>query len=64
VSGFRATFSTAFNKIGYSQTWIEARLSRSDLTQLVGARRAEKSCRNRPPGCPPFPYELRDRLIT
>jgi integrase len=37
VHGFRATFSTAFNEIGYPAAWIEAQLSHSDPNAICAA---------------------------
>jgi integrase len=37
VHGLRATFSTAFNEIGYPQAWIEAQLSHSDPNAIRAA---------------------------
>jgi integrase len=37
VHGIRATFSTAFNEIGYPQAWIEAQLSHSDPNAIRAA---------------------------
>jgi hypothetical protein len=37
VHGLRATFSTAFNEIGYPPAWIEAQLSRSDPNAIRAA---------------------------
>jgi integrase len=37
VHGLRASFSTAFNEIGYPQAWIEAQLSHSDPNAIRAA---------------------------
>ena len=37
VHGLRATFSTAFNEIGYPPAWIEAQLSHSDPNAIRAA---------------------------
>jgi hypothetical protein len=37
VHGIRATFSTAFNEIGYPAAWIEAQLSHSDPNAIRAA---------------------------